>query len=109
MSLRGVIREEVAGALREQSSKMTDSLASYLRSGAGTPVPTAHTPDLNMLQALQDQVKLLVNKGKISDAFQTVSHTVAPLPVLVCCWAGVNIAVQVCSYDEELLYNRQLE
>ena len=69
-----MIREEVAAALREQNSKMTDSLASYLRSGAGTPVPGAHTPDLNTVQALQDQVKLLVNRGRISDAFQTVSH-----------------------------------
>ena len=72
--LRAVIREEVGVALREQGSKMTDSLASYLRSGAGTPVPGAHTPDVSTLQAQQDQIKQLVNRGKLDKAFQMVSY-----------------------------------
>ena len=80
--MRGVIREEVAVALRDQGSRMTDSLASYLRSGAGTPVPAGPAPDTS---TLQDQVKMLFNWGRISDAFQMVrSHSSWLIFVCVC-------------------------
>lgn len=68
--LRSTIREEVGMALKEQGTKMTDSLASYLRSGAGTPVPGAHPPDTTTIQSLQEQVRQLVSRGRLDKAFQ---------------------------------------
>ncbi|XP_076449707.1 enhancer of mRNA-decapping protein 4-like [Babylonia areolata] len=83
--LRSTIREEVGTALREQGNKMTDSLASYLRSGAATPIPGSHPTDLNTIQSLQEQIKQLVNRGKHDKAFQlALSASNLELVLYVC-------------------------
>lgn len=72
-TLRSMVREEVNSAMQEHSATMTERLSTYLRSGAGTPVPVAVTPDPSTVQTLQAQIRHFVNTRRFSDAFQLVS------------------------------------
>ncbi|KAL8593052.1 hypothetical protein ACOMHN_017978 [Nucella lapillus] len=105
-SLRSTVREEVGVALKEQGSKMTDSLASYLRSGAATPVHPPHTPDPTSLLAMQDQVKQLVSRGRLDKAFQlALSASNLELVLFVCELVdpGVVFGVTPCLLSQPVL------
>ncbi|KAK7478360.1 hypothetical protein BaRGS_00030364 [Batillaria attramentaria] len=83
--VRTVVRAEISAAMREHDTTMTDRLATYLRSGAATPVPMSGTPDPSTVQALQAQIKQLVNANRLNEAFQTaLTASNLELVVFVC-------------------------
>ncbi|PVD21395.1 hypothetical protein C0Q70_19568 [Pomacea canaliculata] len=70
-NLRSMVQEEVGKALKEHSTTMTERISTYLRSTAGTPIPSSQTPDPSTVRALEAQIGHLVSQGRLNEAFQT--------------------------------------
>lgn len=80
-NLRSMVQEEVGKALKEHSTTMTERISTYLRSTAGTPIPSSQTPDPSTVRALEAQIGHLVSQGRLNEAFQTVSGEVCCCPI----------------------------
>lgn len=70
--MKEVVKEELAEALKDQQSNISDSVLQCLRSGAVTPAPmSSATPDPVVQQA---RIMTLLQQGQLNEAFQMVSN-----------------------------------
>nr|XP_032816120.1 enhancer of mRNA-decapping protein 4 [Petromyzon marinus] len=68
-TVRRVVREEMALALKEQHATVTNSIMQAVRSAASTPVPSAHHPPIDF-RVQQEHIMQLLQQGQINQAFQ---------------------------------------
>ncbi|RUS79455.1 hypothetical protein EGW08_012796 [Elysia chlorotica] len=63
--VKRLLREEMGQALQDHGASISDQLSTYLRSGAGTPVPFTSEEETNKEKILRE-----LRSGRINDAFQ---------------------------------------
>ena len=65
--VKRLLREEMGQALQEHGANISDQLSTYLRSGAGTPVPFTSEEEASKERILRE-----LRSGRINEAFQFV-------------------------------------
>lgn len=63
--LKRLLREEMGQALQEHGANISDQLSTYLRSGAGTPIPFTSEEETGKERILRE-----LRSGRINEAFQ---------------------------------------
>ncbi|GFO25359.1 enhancer of mRNA-decapping protein 4 [Plakobranchus ocellatus] len=63
--VKKLLREEMGQALQEHGANISDQLSTYLRSGAGTPVPYASEEESSKERIMRE-----LRSGRINEAFQ---------------------------------------
>lgn len=66
--MRKVLKEEMSSALKEHGNSISDKLNTYLRSGAGTPVPFSNEEEIS-----KERIQREIRAGRINEAFENVS------------------------------------
>ncbi|GFS16803.1 enhancer of mRNA-decapping protein 4 [Elysia marginata] len=64
--VKRLLREEMGQALQEHGANISDQLSTYLRSGAGTPVPFTSEEETS-----KDRILRELRSGRINEAFQS--------------------------------------
>ena len=101
LSMRDVVKEEVSMAMKEHTSRLTDSMFSCLRSGAGTPVPSASAGSQISVQAQQEQIRSLISRKRLNEAFQTVSSLLFGSVLCLEGWTADDLTSWTLRYLEQ--------